>query len=581
MSTGEGSLGRETTFKYRAFLSYRTADARQAEWLHQRLEAYVVPRALVGAHGDYGVVPRRLGRIFRDRDEARSAEDIETVISLELSRSLHLVVLCTPNAAAAGSWVPREIELFRQRRPDGVVHAAIGRGQPPECFPAALLKRTVDGRIEVPLAADLRSPSEGGGDGREKGVIRLIAGLLGVSFDDLWRREERRRRARWLTATAGLVATVLMTIALVAGSAFYRSHTLVEVSVGELSRIADLVTVTGSEESPERNASRAFAAHAVNSSRIQMWVPASDVIVRVRAAYHDGADRGLAFHVMLSPGFDPATKQLQVVLPQTDDIAAHPGMAYVPATSWFHGRDSEPRTNHTPFWIDLRPPTVAQYDPIARQLFEQKKLEPDASFLLTARRQQAAVNSTGLFQLHGLNKDLGVIAGIIAAGTSPNISAPGDLVAGLVDLPCDSCPAPMTRHEADVYCSSRNMRLPTDLEWELAVRGVDGRVYPWGSRFDDSRANVPGLPAKGAPSPALKPVDAYRDQTSPFGLIDTVGNAGDWVVNDSTAYERVYMGATYRYNPEDATSFRLLPVTDSDYLVQPITARCVSQSNRK
>jgi len=36
------------------------------------------------------------------------------------------------------------------------------------------------------------------------------------------------------------------------------------------------------------------------------------------------------------------------------------------------------------------------------------------------------------------------------------------------------------------------------------------------------------------------------------------------------------MGATYRYNPEDATVFRLLPVTDSDYLVQEITARCVS-----
>jgi len=92
----------------------------------------------------------------------------------------------------------------------------------------------------------------------------------------------------------------------------------------------------------------------------------------------------------------------------------------------------------------------------------------------------------------------------------------------------------------------------------------------------DRRASfASSLPAKGAPSPALKPVDAYRDQASPFGLIDTVGNAGDWVVNDSTSYERVYMGATYRYNPEDATSFRLLPVTDSDYLVQPITARCV------
>jgi len=120
------------------------------------------------------------------------------------------------------------------------------------------------------------------------------------------------------------------------------------------------------------------------------------------------------------------------------------------------------------------------------------------------------------------------------------------------------------------------MRLPSALEWELAVRGVDGRVYPWGNRFDDTRANVPGLPQKGDASPALKPVDAYRQHRSPFGLFDTVGNAGDWVENDRSGYERVYMGATYRFNPEDATAFRMLPVTDSDYLVREITARCVS-----
>jgi formylglycine-generating enzyme required for sulfatase activity len=120
------------------------------------------------------------------------------------------------------------------------------------------------------------------------------------------------------------------------------------------------------------------------------------------------------------------------------------------------------------------------------------------------------------------------------------------------------------------------MRLPTALEWELAVRGVDGRVYPWGDRFDAARANVRGLPGKGETSPGLKPVDAYREYRSPFGLYDTVGNAGDWVVNDVSAYERVYMGATYQFNPEDATAFRMLPVTDSDYLVREITARCVS-----
>jgi formylglycine-generating enzyme required for sulfatase activity len=138
----------------------------------------------------------------------------------------------------------------------------------------------------------------------------------------------------------------------------------------------------------------------------------------------------------------------------------------------------------------------------------------------------------------------------------------------------------MTLYEAEVYCRSRGRRLPTALEWELAVRGVDGRLYPWGDRFDPKRANVPGLPAKGDSPPSLKPVDAYREYRSPFGLYDTVGNAGDWVVNDISSYERLYMGATYRFNPEDATAFRMLPVTDSDYMVREITARCESPGGK-
>ena len=63
---------------------------------------------------------------------------------------------------------------------------------------------------------------------------------------------------------------------------------------------------------------------------------------------------------------------------------------------------------------------------------------------------------------------------------------------------------------------------------------------------------------------------------SPFGLIDTVGNAGDWVVNVSGSYENIYMGATYRFNPEDATAFRMLPVTETDILVREITVRCAA-----
>lgn len=562
-------------FKYRAFLSYRNADVRQAEWLHKTLEGYVVPRALVGTLGEHGVVPRRLGRIFRDRDEARSAEDIETVISHELSQSQHLIVLCTPSAVAPQSWMVREIELFRARRPDGAIHAVIGSGVPPACFPRPLLKTTSDGRAEAPLAADLRAVRQGGQDGPQKGVVRLIAGLLGVEFDDLWRREKRRQRARRLVLVGELCGAAVAALLLVMLGNFYRNHAIVDMDLVALSGIADRVRVVGTEETPENNDTRVFADRSVLSGATRLWVPASDIILRIHATYRDRAERALSLHVVLKDGFALGDKRLKFTLPPTEQIVGHPGMAYVPVHAWFHGRDNEPQNNMAPFWIDLRPPTVAEYVQVANRLMQSGQLEPENSFILTARRQGAAVEETGLTQLRSLNDDLGAIFGVVSAAASPIVSAPGDIVAGLVDLPCATCPAPMTRHESEVYCRSRGMRLPTALEWELAVRGVDGRVYPWGNRFDANRANVPGLPEKGSPSPSLKPVDAYKEQVSPFGLVDTIGNAGDWVVNDIGSYERVYMGATYRYNPEDATAFRLLPVTDSDYLVREITVRCV------
>lgn len=573
MGTAEATSG---TFKYLAFLSYRNLDVRVATWLHSRLESYVVPRALVGQRGDHGVVPRRLGRIFRDRDEARTAEDIETVIAHELARSQHLIVLCSPAAVAPGSWVPREIALFRARNPDGPIHAVIADGEPPGCFPEPLLRMRPDGSVDAPLAADLRSRKQGGYDGREKALVRLIAGLLGVPFDDLWRRERRRTLARRLIATGALVGAITATLGVVAGVSFLRTHARVDLDLSAVAAVADSIRVVASEEDPASNSRRIFADHEVTTSRTSLWIPTTDVIIRVQTTYKDGASRVLNYHLVPRPGLALADKRLHLDLPASAEIMAHPDMAYVPSTRWHHDRDDEPRESNEPFWIDIRPPTARSYLSLAERLNAAGQLAVDESFLLTARQQQAAIENVGLGQLNSLSKQLGEIFGKVAAAESGRVSAPGDIVVGTVQMPCDSCPAPMTWNEAHLYCRSRGMRLPTDLEWELAVRGVDGRVYPWGNRFDPTRANVPGLPEKGAPPPSLVPVDRHSDQPSPFGLIDTVGNAGDWVTNATGAYERVYMGATYRFDPEDATAFRQLPVTDSDYLVQPITARCVS-----
>jgi len=405
-------------------------------------------------------------------------------------------------------------------------------------------------------------------------AIRLERGAVRPAPE----RERERTVSRVRNALVfGGAALALLALAV---GWFYWSHALIEVELAGLSSIARDVQVRVYEENPTANARREVVSKAPGAvNHVRLYAPAANLVLEVSADYADGARRALNLHVLLAHGLDPQRKRLTWALPAAEEVQDHPGMAFVPPATWMHGRDRESQLSSTGYWIDLRPPTMAQYAPVAAQLLAQGKLQEENSFVLAWRRRDAAVSATGLDQLRTLNRDLGQIFGIVQAANSNQVAAPGDIVAGLGALPCEACPAPMTRLEAQVYCESRGMRLPTNLEWELAVRGVDGRDYPWGMRFDADRANVPGLPAKGAASPALQPVDAYADERSPFGLVDTVGNAGDWVTVDDSE-QRYYMGATYRYNPEDATAFRLLPVTESDYLVREITTRCVAAARQ-
>lgn len=88
-------------------------------------------------------------------------------------------------------------------------------------------------------------------------------------------------------------------------------------------------------------------------------------------------------------------------------------------------------------------------------------------------------------------------------------------------------------YEAVAFCNwlshqtGLNITLPTEQQWQWAAQGSDGRLYPWGNKFDPQYCNTSFSKIRMTTS-----VNRYANGASPFDVQDMAGNVWEWCSNE-------------------------------------------------
>jgi formylglycine-generating enzyme required for sulfatase activity len=84
--------------------------------------------------------------------------------------------------------------------------------------------------------------------------------------------------------------------------------------------------------------------------------------------------------------------------------------------------------------------------------------------------------------------------------------------------------------DAESFCQVKGKRLPSEIEWEKAARGTDGRKWPWKIYIDHPNNGFSGF--------MPEPVDKRQDWISPYGVYGMGHNVWEWTTDDYTPVGR-------------------------------------------
>ena len=172
-------MAEQKDYKYYAFISYSHKDKKWANWLYRKLCSYRLPRIVKKSDKN---LPNKLTPLFLDEYHLQTGK-IKDNINKELDSAKNLIVICSPNITVVNpdgvNWIDYEAEYFANSGKANNIIPVMVEGDKSISFSPTLK------RLDV-FAQDVSKFS------KDRIISNVVAGLLGLDPDVLWRDERRR-----------------------------------------------------------------------------------------------------------------------------------------------------------------------------------------------------------------------------------------------------------------------------------------------------------------------------------------------------------------------------------------------------
>ncbi len=131
--------------------------------------------------------------------------------------------------------------------------------------------------------------------------------------------------------------------------------------------------------------------------------------------------------------------------------------------------------------------------------------------------------------------------------------------------------------QAKTYCAWMGAHLPETEQWELAARGAEGNLWPWGNTPEPSKnnANVIIMPQPGEkwdPPQETKRVGSLKAGMTPDGVYDLLGNVWEWTLTQDEMGNHIQRGGSWKTVAERITIIR---TSDKDESSPEVGFRCI------